>query len=216
MILILILILLAITTFGQDVTIVQHSSFCEANAGLGGPGSYRERIKNIERTDKGNYSITTVLVRDCKLPIFPVKALNRADTLFITTSQVEMATYQLTNGLKVSRLYSEEECKCAFELRMEVVTDSISNVSVDNKVLERTEEKLITYPIRYFLFKGDTTGHEDKYGRRQGYIITARKNDLLKSIYKDGVQVGCELLSLDGRLIRAEKDCNSFVDSKTK
>ena len=212
----MILILVAITAVGQDVTIVQHSSFCEDNAGLGGPGSYRERIKYLEQIESGNYSITAVLVRDCERPIFPVKAFKRADTLFITTSQVKMATYTLTNGLKVSRLYSEEECKCAFEVRMEAVADTVSVVSVDNKVLDRTDEKLITQAIRYFLFKGDTTGYEDKYGRRQGYIIIARKNDLLKSIYKDGVQLGCELLSLDGRLIRAEKDCPSFVDSRRK
>jgi len=213
---ILLIILVTITARAQDIPIVQHSSFCEGNAGLRDPGSYRERIKDVRRKDGANLSFTAILIRDCNLPIFPLKAFKKGDTLFVTTSQVETAMFSLTNGNQVTRRYNEEECWCAYEFRMEVALDTISTISIDGKMLAKTEEKLVTQPIRYFVFNGDTTGHEDMYGRRQGAYFIKRKNDVLKSTYKDGVQLSCELLSLDGKLIRKEKDCHSFINTNQK
>jgi hypothetical protein len=213
---VLILLLMTITASAQEIAIVQHSSFCEGNAGLGGPGSFRERIKAVGRNDGANFSFTAIVIRDCDQPIFPTKAIKKSDTLFVTTSQIETATFNLTNGEKVTRRYSEEECRCAYELRLEVAIDTISSISIDGKILERTDERFVTQPIRYFIFNGDTTGYEDIYGRRQGSFIIKRKNDLLKSVYKDGIQVSCELLSLEGKLIRKEMDCHSITDTNRK
>jgi hypothetical protein len=213
---IVILLFATVTAFAQEIAIVQHSSFCEGNAGLGGPGSYRERIKDVGRKDGANYSFTAVLIRDCDQPIFPVEAIKKDDTLFVTTSQIETATFNLANGKQVKQLYSEEECRCAYEFRVEVALDTVSTISIDGRILEKTEERLVTQPIRYFIFNGDTTGYDDRYGRRQGAYVIKRKNDLLKSIYKDGVQLSCELLSLDGKLIRKEKDCHSFTVTNRK
>lgn len=211
---IVLLLFVTLTASAQEIPIVQHSSFCEGNAGVGGPGSYRERIKAVGRKDGANYLFTAVLIRDCDLPIFPIKAIKKGDTLFVTTSQIETATFNLANGEKVTQRYSEEECRCAYEFRMEVALDTISTISIDGKTLEKTEERLVTQPIRYFILNGDTTGYDDIYGRRQGAYVIKRKNDMLKSIYKDGIQLSCELLSLDGKLIRKEKDCHSFTDTR--
>jgi hypothetical protein len=185
---ILLLLLISITSTAQDISIIQHSSFCETNAGLGGPGSYRERIKEARRIGYDHFLFTAVIVRDCAQPIFPVRAKQKGDTLFVTTSQVESATFNLANGSKVSQLYLEEECRCAYEFRMEVVVDTVSVISIDKRILEKTEEKFVTQPVRYYVFEGDTTGYEDKYGKRQGYFIIKRKNDLVKSYYKDGIK----------------------------
>lgn len=213
---ILLLFFVTVSASAQEIAIVQHSSFCEGNAGLGGPGSYRERIKAVERQDGANFSFTAILIRDCDQPIVPTKAIKNGDTLFVTTSQIETATFNLANGEKITKRYSEEECRCAYEFRVEVALDTISTISIDGRILEKTEERLVTQPIRYFVFNGDTTGYDDVYGRRQGAHVIRRKNDLLKSIYKDGIQLSCELLSLDGKLIRKEKDCHSFTDTNRK
>ena len=195
---------------------VRHSSFCEGVAGHVGPGSYRERIKDVGRKDGGNFSFTAILVRDCGRPVFPVNAIKSGDTLFVTTSQAETATFNLASGEQVTRRYGLEERSCAYEFRMEIATDTLSTISIDGRILEKTEERWVTQPIRYFIFNGDTTGHEDSYGKRQGYYVIKRKNDMLKVIFEDGVHVGCELLSLEGKLIRKEKDCHSFTDTKRK
>ncbi len=212
----LLLLLIALTASGQQIPIVQHSSFCEGVAGHVGPAAYRERIKDAGLRDSGNFSFTAILVRDCGLPVFPVEAIKRGDTLFVTTSQIETATFNLDNGKQVTRRYELEDCHCAYEFRMEVATDTVSTISIDGRVLEKTEERWVTQPIRYFVFNGDTTGHEDTYGKRHGYYVIKRKNDMLKVIFEDGVQVGCELLSLDGKVIRKEKDCYPFIDTNKK
>jgi hypothetical protein len=204
---------MTLATSAQEVAILQHSSFCEGDAGPGGPGSYRERIKDLRRKGRANFSFTAILTRDCDRPVFPVKASKRGDTLIVTTSQIEAATFNLSNGDQITRWYNEEECRCAYEFRMDVAVDTILAISIDGKILEKTDEKFVTQPIRYFIFNGDTTGYEDKYGRRQGAYIIKRKNDLLKPIYRDGVQVSCELLSLEGKLIRKEEDCVPFTDT---
>ena len=64
---ILLLFFVTVSASAQEIAIVQHSSFCEGNAGLGGPGSYRERIKDVGRKDGANYSVTAILIRDCDL-----------------------------------------------------------------------------------------------------------------------------------------------------
>jgi hypothetical protein len=212
----MLLFLITITATAQEVSIAQHSSFCEATSGLGGPGSYRERIKEARRKDNNHYLITAILVRDCDQPVFPLKAFQKSDTLFVTTSQIETAIFNLTDGSKVSERYNEEECRCAYELRMEIVLDTTSVISIDERILEKTDEKFVTQPIRYLIFKGDTTGFEDKYGRRQGYYYIERKKDILKTLYKDGSQVSCELLTLDGKLIAKEKDCHPFIERNRK
>ena len=212
---ILLLLLIAISARAQEVSIVQYSSFCEEVSALGGYGVYRERIVNIQRNDDGGYLVTAIIVRQCGLPVVPLNAEMDRDTLTVKTAQPGLVKYQFENGKEVSQVYNGEDCNCAFNFRIEVAVDTLSYISIDGKFLDKTEEKYVTYPKRYFVFRGDTTGYEDEYGRRQGYYLVERKKDILKSLYKDGNQVSCELLTLQGKLIAKEKDCYLFIE-KTK
>lgn len=199
----------------QEIPIIQYSSFCESNTWLG-EKSYRERIVEVERTRDGYYAITAMLIRECGQPLFPLEAVQKQDTLFVSTTQITMATLSLDDGRQVSRVFNAGECHCVFEFRMEIAIDSVSLISFDGRVLEKTEEEFHTYPIKYFTFKGDTTGYIDKYGIRHGDQIIQRKTDLLKVKYKDGSPEECELLTLDGKVIANDADCFNLIQKEGK
>lgn len=207
----ILLLFITATVLGQKAPVIQYSSFCEGGNALGGPGSYRERIKEISRNDTRNLCLTAIVIRDCGLPIVPIQAIANGDTLFVNTGRVQSTTFNLTNGEKVTRWYEEEDCLCAYEFRLEVALDTVSVIYIDGRLLERTDEKYVTVPIHYFTFNGDTTAYADKYGKRHGAYVIKKNDHLLKTIYKNGNLVGCELLSLDGKLIRSDKDCYSLI-----
>jgi len=202
-------ILIAVSITGaaqEEVTIVQYSSFCESATMRGAPGAIRERISEVNHVND-HLAFKAILIRGCGQPVIPTKAIRRGNVVYVTTAQLQSENLILSNGEKVVRSYLPEECECAHELRLELGTDGADTFVIDNITLEVTDEKFETQPLRYFVFRGDTTGYEDKYGRRQGYYIIERKKNMLRSHYKDGVQIRCELLSLDGELLEIAEDC---------
>jgi ribosomal protein L37AE/L43A len=135
----------------------------------------------------------------------------QGDTLVVNTYRVEEQQLRLSNGDKIVEYSQPADCECAYELRMELQADRISNVKINNKILELTDEEFQTFPIKYLIYKGDTTGYADKYGLRQGCFVIERKDGILKTYFKDNECTHCELWDRKGQIIRKNNDCMECI-----
>jgi hypothetical protein len=62
------------------------------------------------------------------------------------------------------------ECSCVyeFEFRIEGIKDDKIKIKFRDKDIEFSNERYLTYPIKYKILNGDTINYVDKYGFRQG------------------------------------------------
>jgi len=196
----------------QQVSVVQYSSFCEGS-NLVEQKFVSERIRSLQKIDVRTWQVDAVIIRDCGGKLYP-EVEQSQDTVFIEIHTIEMATYRLSNDKVVTELYQPEECYCAYQLKMQVSVDTIGHILVDKKQLKISDEKFLTYPIRYFVFKGDTTGYVDRYGLRQGHMVILKPKYILKSFYKDNIQTGCEIWDLKGENLIQAGECVGLLESK--
>jgi hypothetical protein len=71
------------------------------------------------------------------------------------------------------------ECLCCYEFVFEIegLKDDKIKIKFRDKDIELSNERLMTYPIKYEILNGDTINYTDKYGLRQGKWT--RPNDSL-------------------------------------
>lgn len=189
----------------QDVNLRQYSFYCESTTLV--DGKYlQERIVSIQRTISNSWKIIAIIFDDCNVHLYPVVKM-QGDTLVIHTYRVEKQELKLSNGDKIVEYSQPEECKCAYELRMELQTDRISGVVINKKNLKLTDEEFQTFPKKYLIYKGDTTCYVDRYGLRQGCLVIERKDGILKTFFKDNECTRCELWDRKGQIIRKSNDC---------
>lgn len=62
------------------------------------------------------------------------------------------------------------ECSCCYEFAFEVegIKDEKIKIKFRDKDIELSNERFLTYPIKYKILNGDTINYVDKYGLRQG------------------------------------------------
>jgi hypothetical protein len=189
----------------QEVVLRQYSFFCESTT-MVDDKYLQERIKSMQGTSSSGWRIDAIIFDVCNVRLYPIVKM-QGDTLVVDTYWVEKQELKLSNGDEIVEYPQPEECTCAYELRMELQADQISSVKINKRNLKLTNEKFQTYPIKYLIYKGDTTGYIDKYGLRQGCYAIERKDDIHKTYYKDNICLGCELWDKKGQIIRKSNEC---------
>ncbi len=198
----------------QEVGLRQYSFYCEGTTQV--DDKYlQERIKSIQRNGTNEWRIEAVIFDDCNVQLYPIVKME-GDTLVVNTYTIEKQELQLSNGDKIIEYSQPEECECAYELRMELQTYKIGPVKINSKNLILTDERYLTFPIEYLIYKGDTTGYADKYGLRQGSHWIERKDGILKTYFKDNKCTGCELFDRKGQIIRKSDDCTTCIENSQK
>jgi hypothetical protein len=193
----------------KKIRVLQYSSFCE-DASLVEGKFLQERLKTIRKTIQGTVQINAVIIRTCGMK-FGFTAQSLDGDVFIKSNEITSAVLTFSDQV-VSERYVEEECDCAYDVRIELDVDSFRSLSIDNHKLELTEERFKTFPIRYFIYQDDTTGYVDKYGLQQGHYTSVRSNFIVKTFYKDGAHVKCELWDLSGKLVDTDADCHTLLE----
>jgi hypothetical protein len=79
----------------------------------------------------------------------------------------------LKNGiLKLDLQETGEECECfccyEFAFEVEGIKDDKIKIKFRDKDIELSNEKYLTYPIKYKILNGDTINYVNKYGLKQG------------------------------------------------
>lgn len=201
-------------TQSQVVTVNQYTFYCESNSYVDGK-FLKERIRSMERTSSGNLNIELIVLDECNVSIYPGVKIER-DTLVVTSIRIEKQELELTNGKRVVILSQPHDCECAYELRLELQVDDIGGVIFNTKRLELTDERFKTFPIRYFVYKSDTTGYVDKYGLRQGCYLIEKKDHVLKTYYEDNNCTLVELWDRKKQLIKRSTDCGEFISQNNR
>lgn len=197
-------------TLAQEVFPTQFSSFCEGNIYL--EGKYlQERINRIYKQN-GRWRIDATIIDDCGIKLYP-ECRMMEDTLFINTYAIEWQKNVLENGDAVYEQSQEEECYCAYLLRLEFSLDTLFNIKINNKNLPVTDEVFQTFDIKYFIHDGDTTGYQDKYGLRQGYMVFKNSAGVFRQYYKDGEFIYCEFYDRNGIVIKKSGDCLEILEA---
>ena len=189
----------------QEVSLRQYSFYCESNIQVD-EKYLQERIKSMHETSSNGWEIEAIIFDDCNVRLYPVVRM-QGDTLVVHTYRVEKQELKLSNGDTIVEHSQPEECECAYELRMELQADSIGSVRVNNKNLKLSDEEFQTFPIKYLIYKSDTTGYVDKYGLRQGCYGIERGDGVLKTYFKDNKCTRCELWDLAGQILKQSNDC---------
>jgi hypothetical protein len=189
----------------QEVGLRQYSFYCESTT-MVDDKYLQERIKSIHGTRSDGWRIDAIIFDDCNIRLYPMVKMQR-DTLVVDIYTVEKQELKLSNGDEIVEYSQPEDCTCAYELRMELQADWISSVKVNNRNLKLTDEKFQTFPVKYLVYKGDTTGYVDKYGLRHGCYVIDRTDGILKTYYKDNICTGCELWDRKGQIIEKSKEC---------
>src|SRR5688500_8788549 len=189
----------------QEVALRQYSFFCESTT-LVDDKYLQERIKSIQATSSSGWRIDAIIFDVCNVRLYPMVKM-QGDTLLVDIYRVEKQELKLTNGDAIVEYSQPEDCTCAYELRMELQADRITSVKINNRNLKLTSEKFQTYPIKYLIYKGDTTGYVDKYGLRQGCYVIERTDEILKTYYKDNRCTGCELWDRKGQIVKRSNEC---------
>jgi len=204
--------LLTILFFAFSITIVdaqklylmQYSSFCE-NDTDDGFRTIKERINRIYKFDN-LWRVEITVNKGCGVKLYPkLKILN--DTLYINTIPISKQEIFLENSESFIEIPEELDCFCAHIVKMDISIDTIKNLKINGKKLPITNEIYETYPILYYTYKTDTTGYEDKYGLRQGYIVLEKKGFIMKQYFKDNKLIKCEIFTSDGKLLEKGVDC---------
>ena len=183
----------------QNIPVIQFSSFCQGDINIEGK-LIQERISSITQTES-ICRIEFVKIADCGMEFYPECHLNN-DTLNFTITPIMSKTLILETNDTISTFIETQECWCAYEIKFHLKIDTLFNLKINNKILPYTSEIYKTFLVKYFVFGNDTTGIRDKYGMRQGTIITSKEEYLLKYVYKDDLLQQIEKVDLDGNLIK--------------
>jgi hypothetical protein len=156
-----------------------------------------------------------------------VSETNHNDTLQIEIGTVATCCVDFTpsiefrkDTLRLSYVETGEfcECYCCYQFTYFItgLVDEKFVTTLQDEVIEMSKEKYKTYPIEYFIFKGDTTGYLDKYGHRQGVYISEREDNLIKTHWKDGENVKAVLTDLEGNVLKEFKNIPELWDYEIK
>ena len=102
----------------QEVGIRQYSFYCESTSQVNDK-FLQERIKSIRGTDQNMWKIEAIILDVCNIRLFPIVRM-RGDTLVVNTDTIERQELKLSKGDRIVEYSQPEECKCAYELRMEL------------------------------------------------------------------------------------------------
>lgn len=199
-------------SYSQKVYLNDYSSFCESDVFT--EGKYlQERINSIEK-QYDYWIIKATIIEDCGLKLYP-EIIQQNDTLLIDTKTIDFQYNILENQDTVVEMSQPEECYCAYLISLKLLTDTISNIKLNGKSLPFTDERFQTFPIKYFVYNGDTTGYQDKYGLRQGIIVMKRKdNRVLKQYYQDNLINKYQLFDSKGKLLMETKEIDDILNYK--
>jgi len=148
---------------------------------------YRLRTRIISKEFIGDtLSISIGMVGNCGVDFVPYVD-NEQDTIL----------------LRVEEIGIPDECLCCYELnfRLYGIIDMNASVKFNSKVIISSSEMYKTYPVKYIVFKGDTTGYIDKYGLKQGVYIQEHKGMQIERHIKDDEYVKFKLRDEKGSLV---------------
>jgi len=81
------------------------------------------------------------------------------------------------------------ECMCCYQFIYKIVglKGQEFTIHLNDKPIQKSDDKYLTYPVRFDIYNGDTVNYFDKYGQRQGVFLSHLKSNkpMLKMIYKD-------------------------------
>lgn len=211
-ILILILTLFFQLLYSQGVYLIDYSSFCESDDVI--EDKYlQERINSIEHQNY-YWLIKATIIDDCGVKLYP-KFRFQNDTLEIETYKIDFQINVLETKDTIFDMSQPEECYCGYLLSLKFSIDTIDNIKINGRILPITEERFLTFPIKYSVFNGDTTGYTDKYGLRQGvHIIKRYDKKILKQYYLDNKAIKYELFDSNGKLLLESEDFGDILDYK--
>jgi hypothetical protein len=112
-----------------------------------------------------------------------------------------------TDTLNLNYNETQEMCECdgccyQFTYFITGLKGKDFGVKLRSMVIQLSDEKYITYPVKYYIFNGDTTGYKDKYGRKQGIIISKRETgQLFETHYTNGRIDSTVLKDCTGKII---------------
>lgn len=198
--------------YSQKVYLNDYSSFCESDVFT--EGKYlQERIISIDKQYE-YWILKATIIDDCGLKLYPDITFKN-DTLIINTKKIDFLLNVLENQDTVFEMSQPEECYCAYLISLKLVIDTICNIRVNDKLLPFTNERFQTFPIKYFVYDGDTTGYQDKYGLRQGIIILRRKdNKILKQYYSDNNIIKYQLYDSKGNILIESTEMDDIMNFK--
>lgn len=145
------------------------------------------------------------------------------DTLAIRIGMVDTCGFEFTPTFKYSqdtislgigKHGTGEECICCYELVYRIIGMNHLNtpITFKSKLILESNEKYWTTPIKYFVFKGDTTGYIDKYGLKQGMYIREKNGKLIEIHCKDDEFIKVRVRDLNGNLILESNDLLEIYD----
>lgn len=78
------------------------------------------------------------------------------------------------------------ECICCYQFIYKIIglKGQEFTIHLNDKPIQQSDDKYLTYPVRFDIYKGDTVNYFDKYGQRQGVFLSTSK-PMLKMIYKN-------------------------------
>jgi len=199
------------SVYGQKVYLLQYNSFCEDNTLIEGK-QVQERIKKVYKKND-HWRIDFIVIDDCGNKLYPKFRL-KDDTLYINTITIQSEKIFLDNNDTIIEYSMPGECYCAYNIKLEFKIDTIQNLKINNKVLPITTEKFKTYPIKYFVYNGDTTGFVDKYGLKQAVLISKMGGKIIKRHYKDDEIIKYELFDLNNKLLIESVSFDDIVNFK--
>lgn len=96
------------------------------------------------------------------------------------------------------------ECTCCYEFIYQIVGIKNDNIKITfrNKNIETSDEKYLTYPVKYKILHGDTINQVDKYGLKQG-VWTLPSDSLKKErfvVFDNDILVRNVTLFSNGRI----------------
>lgn len=102
--------------------------------------------------------------------------------------------------LKFDETGTSCECTCCYQFIYKIIglKKRDFKIKLQDKIIEKSNEKYLTYPIQYEILNGDTINYVDKYGLKQGYWFNPKKN--FRGFAKDDHWIYKESFSYNNKL----------------
>jgi hypothetical protein len=164
------------------------------------------QTKKIELLDF-KYSTCDEATLSTRLRTRIVKKEIKADILTVDIATVatccvsfdpSISVKQGTLHLDFKETGTECECSCYYTLTYKVkgVKDRDIKIKFQNKDIEMSEEKYLTYPTKFKTLNGDTINYVDKYGFRQGKWAYSNDSTMTNGFFETKDDVPIKLVTL--------------------
>jgi hypothetical protein len=143
----------------------------------------RQRIIN-QYFVNDTLNISLGIIAECDLDDPFIGIIQSNDTIDFKIERKPLIEY---DSITHDTIYSQMivECHCCYEFYFKILGLTSKNyyVRVNNELLLESNEKYLTYPVKYELSQiGDTINYKDKYGLNQGLWIRNHKDGSIDKI----------------------------------